>query len=531
MAIVAGFGFVLAQSGLARTVTTVVAGVEPYSVAVNPVTNKVYVTNYSSTGSVTVIDGTNNTTVTVPTGVESYPVAVNPVTNKVYVANIAYLTVIDGASNSTATVIADNWRNTLFPNSVAVNPVTNKVYVANMGSEPNYAGSVTVIDGATNSIAILVAGATPYFVAVNPVTNKIYVANSGSNNVTVIDGATNSTATVVAGVTPYSVAVNPVTNKIYVANRGSNNVTVIDGATNSTATVVAGSEPYYVAVNPVTNKVYVANRGSNNVTVIDGSTNSTSSVSAGSGPSSVAINQLTNKIYVANQGTDPSYAGSVTVIDGVTNGTSNLAVGSLPTSVAVNSVTNKVYVANALSNNVTVIDEGFPPAGAALFLGADAAAQGNWTGKYGTGGYFIPNGNSTAFDHANLGFSEYFPYTWAGPWSGVNSDPRNLQTAPGASTRIASAITNYVGKSFYIHLNIYDDKPRLVALYLLDWDGSARSETITITDASTGQLYDKQTISGFHNGTYALWELKGNLTIQVTPNSVPSAVVSGIFIN
>jgi hypothetical protein len=106
-----------------------------------------------------------------------------------------------------------------------------------------------------------------------------------------------------------------------------------------------------------------------------------------------------------------------------------------------------------------------------------------------------------------------------------------LQTAPGASTRIASAITNYVGKSFYIHLNVYDDNLHLVALYLLDWDTGTRSETITITDASTGQLYDRQTFSGFHNGTYVLWELKGNLTIQVTPNSGTTAAVSGIFIN
>ena len=79
-------------------------------------------------------------------------------------------------------------------------------------------------------------------VAVNPVTNKIYVANS-SGTVTVIDGATNTTTTVAAGTAPIAVAVNPVTNKIYVANQGSNNVTVIDGATNTTTTVAAGTTP------------------------------------------------------------------------------------------------------------------------------------------------------------------------------------------------------------------------------------------------------------------------------------------------
>ena len=63
--------------------------------------------------------------------------AVNPVTNQIYVANIAShtVTVIDGATNGTTTLLAgsDSF-------SEAVNPVTNKVYVASLD------GTVTVID-------------------------------------------------------------------------------------------------------------------------------------------------------------------------------------------------------------------------------------------------------------------------------------------------------------------------------------------------------------------------------------------------
>ena len=57
--------------------------------------------------------------------------AVNPVTNKIYVANYGSdnVTVIDGATNATTTVTA--WTT---PSAVAVNPVTNKIYVANGGS-------------------------------------------------------------------------------------------------------------------------------------------------------------------------------------------------------------------------------------------------------------------------------------------------------------------------------------------------------------------------------------------------------------
>src|SRR2546422_894162 len=85
----------------AQTVTaTVGAGTSPRSVALNPVTNKIYVANVIS-NTVTVINGADNTTTTVSVGNGPQSIAVNPVTNKIYVANgvSANVTVIDGAFN------------------------------------------------------------------------------------------------------------------------------------------------------------------------------------------------------------------------------------------------------------------------------------------------------------------------------------------------------------------------------------------------------------------------------------------------
>src|SRR5437899_467378 len=99
----------------AQTVTaTVGVGSEPYSVAVNPVTNKIYVANGNS-DNVTVIDGSSNSTATVSTGSFPSSVAMNPATNKIYVANgiSNNVTVIDGATNSTTTVSTGR-----FPSSV-----------------------------------------------------------------------------------------------------------------------------------------------------------------------------------------------------------------------------------------------------------------------------------------------------------------------------------------------------------------------------------------------------------------------------
>jgi YVTN family beta-propeller protein len=165
-----------------------------------------------------VIDGGTNIPTTVTAGSGPKAVAVNRVTNKIYVTNnnSNTVTVIDGATNGTTTVTTGTR-----PNVVAVNPVTNKIYVSNLDSY-----NVTVIDGATNSTTTVAAGYT-YAVAVNQVTNKIYLADFTGGNVIVIDGATNNTTTVAAGTGPNAVAVNPVTNKIYVTNNNSGTVTVV----------------------------------------------------------------------------------------------------------------------------------------------------------------------------------------------------------------------------------------------------------------------------------------------------------------
>ena len=158
---------------------------------------------------------------TVPAGSGPNAVAVNSVTNKIYVANADSnnVTVIDGGNNSTTNVAAGR-----FPNGVAVNSVTDRINVANL--EDN---NVTVIDGGNNSTTNVAAGLTPVAVAVNSATNKIYVTNADSNTVTVIDGGNNSTQTLAVGLQPIAVAVNSATNKIYVANLEGSSVTVIDG--------------------------------------------------------------------------------------------------------------------------------------------------------------------------------------------------------------------------------------------------------------------------------------------------------------
>ncbi|MCX6841729.1 MAG: T9SS type A sorting domain-containing protein [candidate division WOR-3 bacterium] len=327
--------------GATNGTSTVATGSCPWGVAVNPVTNRIYVPNRYS-GTVTVIDGATNGTTTVAVGDYPQAVTVNPVTNNIYVCNYrsSSVTVIDGATNATQTLTVDP-----SPSAVAVNTVTDKIYVC------GDVGIVTVIDGATNEMAKVAAEYGTCAVAVNSVMNKIYVVNYYGNSVTVIDGATNNTSTVPMVTDPSAVAVNPITNRIYVANGYSGTVVVIDGETNNTTIVPVGNSPGFVEVNPVTNKVYVANGCSDYVTVIDGATNGTTTVELGTAPRGIGVNPVTNKVYVANID-----AASVTVIDGSTNGTATAWVSQWPTRIAVNPVTNKLYVTNAGYYSVAVID-------------------------------------------------------------------------------------------------------------------------------------------------------------------------------
>src|SRR5215471_17971442 len=72
----------------AQTVTGTISVPNGGAVAVNPVTNKIYVAN-RNTANVTVIDGATNNTTTVAAGTTPVAIAVNPITNKIYVANQA----------------------------------------------------------------------------------------------------------------------------------------------------------------------------------------------------------------------------------------------------------------------------------------------------------------------------------------------------------------------------------------------------------------------------------------------------------
>jgi len=330
------------------TKDSVILSRPPALVAINPVTNKIYTAYYNSgtSDSLAVIDGSDFDTTIVAAKTNTYGVAVNLITGDAYATNSGSnnVTVIKANGDTLTIGVGAN------PQGLAVNPLTNKIFVCNFAGK-----SVSVIDGASYAVERTITVDTlPNVIAVNPLTNFIYVNSflASANRVKVIDGKDWDTTSVQVGSKPFSIAINPATNRIYVGNDASGTVTVIDGAHHMVITSVSVNRPYKIDINPVTNKIYVAKlQTSGQVSVIDGATNVATNVAVGNWPSGIAVNRANNKIYVTNYNDS-----TVTEIDGVTNATATIKAGVHPEWIAADPVTGKVFVSNSGGSSLSIID-------------------------------------------------------------------------------------------------------------------------------------------------------------------------------
>ena len=163
---------------------------------------------------------------------------------------------------------------------------------------------------------------------------------------------------------------------------------------------------------------------------------------------------------------------------------------------------------------------------AASYSGSDTTTQGSWTGKYGANGALIADGTNTLPTYAITSMKGDATWTFASS----TSDQRALQIASGSSSRTA-AVYYSTAASFNINVNLNDKKTHKLTLYLLDWDTTARVETVTILDAGSNTVLNTQSFSSFQNGTYASWSVTGDVVNQVTKTAGINAVASGLFVD
>jgi len=240
-----------ATNVVARFATTplnVVSGL-----AVNPATNLLYVVGttgfFAPSPAVIALNGTTGAlwssrgldqTMNPYNVVGGAAIAVNSVTNQVYIGgNTApgLLQVWDGATQALSSVFTVGTD----PQVMVSDDATNTIYAA-QGN-----GTVAVINGATKSQVgpDITVGNLSSAIAFNPHTKQLFVTDYLSGGLAIVDAGTAMVVGSVAptGSHPAGVAVNPTTDKVYVANLSDGTVTIIDAAQHPTKPLLVQATP------------------------------------------------------------------------------------------------------------------------------------------------------------------------------------------------------------------------------------------------------------------------------------------------
>jgi len=368
-------------AGCSVSPPTISAGAGPSSLALDPATTTLYVTDAGPGGnlaghSVSVIDtatcnaathaGCSQTPARLHVGPGPFDLDLNKANNTIYVGNTGNNTVsvIDGATcDASVRSGCDQHPPTVhvgtFPFAVAFDSAHDSVYVGTADG-----GTLSVINGATCN-AIDRAGC-----ATHPAT--VHVAPPGyGTTVDVFMDEANHTAYAAIDPCPCSNSASPggrglvamlntnTCNGIVTAGCGQRPIISSSGGFPFTVLVDTGADTVYVGLNSNTLEILRADRC--NSTSTAGCPRPLPTVAVGADPFAVAVDTVTHTAYVANIGSN-----SVSVVDTATCNAESAGgcravaatvnVGDGPIGVALDQATDTIYVTNVYGNTVSVID-------------------------------------------------------------------------------------------------------------------------------------------------------------------------------
>jgi hypothetical protein len=162
------------------------------------------------------------------------------------------------------------------------------------------------------------------------------------------------------------------------------------------------------------------------------------------------------------------------------------------------------------------------PANESNFVGEDTTSGGTWKGMLGLQGHTIATETANLPSYGSVAF--FGASTWI--WSFPSSDPAALER-PYHTGRKAS--TWFSANPFSANLAFSDANFHRVSLYFLDFDALGRTQRIEVLDGDTGAILDSTEMSDFASGIWLEYDMKGHLTLRITPISGPNAVISGVF--
>jgi DNA-binding beta-propeller fold protein YncE len=271
---IAGNGVEVVDQRTNTPITTFSVGQDQLSsIAINPVTRKLYVLDYVT--GLYVVDLTSNNVVGQFPISNGYSLTYSPLTNRVYsLDQFGNIWVNDGTTGALIKDIATptgNGNGLGF--SITINPATNLIYLP-VATSP---GAVEVVNAVTNAVTTVpLKGNGSAYAAIDPLRNIIYISDQ-LGQVDVLNGTTNTDIALISGIPLLleGITVDPITRQVYLSNANSN-VYVIDGRTNTlTSTVIpVGTNPIFSTIDLVHGLLYVGNTaefqpGTQSVSVIN----------------------------------------------------------------------------------------------------------------------------------------------------------------------------------------------------------------------------------------------------------------------
>ncbi len=271
-------------------------------------------------------------------------VAVNPDTNRIYVTDLSedVLYVLDGTTNTLQATVPVTGR----PFGVKVNPFTNRVYVSSIDDDTIY-----VFDGATDSlIDTILLPHTPLDLVMDFMADRLFAANPASDCVCEIDCTTNSVVDIPLDPRPQGLGVDLVNGNVWVGHESACVSVIEENA--AVEPIALGSRPVDVAVNPLIRRAYACDRDNNNVYMIDTKTHRVDEVAVDGSPRSIATNPLSRRVYVT------LWDDRLQVLDGLSEQiAATVAIGDGPMDVAVNPLTGLVYIVHFRDGTLQVISD------------------------------------------------------------------------------------------------------------------------------------------------------------------------------
>jgi YVTN family beta-propeller protein len=311
-----------------HVVGMVAVGGMPHFPAVDPGTNRLFVSSLKSASLATVNLSSGQTTTAIPVGMTPHTVMFEQGAERVWVTDLGsdQVSVVDARTMQAAGTVTVG----KLPHGLAIDPGHHRAYVTNVADS-----TVSVID--TTSLAVIQTFVLPEFdgrkawpwgVSLDAKGGRLYVTatgqlpkpdgtltSSGSDRLDVLDlNDGHLLSSVVVGAGPWNVAVEENTGTAFVGVTSTNELVAVKGD-RVVGRVKVGDNPHGVVIDPAANRLYVNNAKSNSVSVIDTrGLKVVATVGVGQQPQGIALDSRRHLLYTANQA-----AGTITVV-GLTGG-------------------------------------------------------------------------------------------------------------------------------------------------------------------------------------------------------------------